>query len=80
MVLSASSKYFEKLFLEHHMESTCSPGPMIVIMRDTSFEDLSCIIEFMYKGEINISRVWLIIQNLRKFMAQKMIKNECRNN
>ncbi|EFX73002.1 hypothetical protein DAPPUDRAFT_299764 [Daphnia pulex] len=56
MVLSASSKYFEKLFLEHHMESTCSPGPMIVIMRDTSFEDLSCIIEFMYKGEINISR------------------------
>jgi hypothetical protein len=61
MVLSACSAYFEKLFLEHHAESACFQRPMIVVMRETSFEDLSFIIEFMYKGEINISRVCLEI-------------------
>ena len=51
MVLSACSTYFEQLFLEHP-----EPNP-IVIMRETSFIDLAIIVEFMYKGEINVSQV-----------------------
>ena len=51
MVLSACSTYFEQLFLEHP-----EPNP-IVIMRETSFTDLAIIVEFMYKGEINVSQV-----------------------
>jgi hypothetical protein len=51
MVLSACSTYFEQLFLEH-----AEPNP-IVIMRETSFIDLAIIVEFMYKGEINVSQV-----------------------
>jgi hypothetical protein len=56
MVLSACSSYFEQLFLEQP-EFACFPGPMIVVMRETSFEDLSLIMEFMYKGEVNILQV-----------------------
>ena len=51
MVLSACSTYFEQLFLEHP-----EPNP-IVIMRETSYTDLAIIVEFMYKGEINVSQV-----------------------
>ena len=51
MVLSACSTYFEQLFLEHP-----EPNP-IVIMLETSFIDLAIIVEFMYKGEINVSQV-----------------------
>ena len=56
MVLSACSTYFEQLFLEHAEPQTVT-GPMIVIMRETSFDDLAIIVEFMYKGEINVSQV-----------------------
>ena len=55
MVLSACSTYFEQLFLEHAEPPIA--GPMIVIMRETSFDDLAIIVEFMYKGEINVSQV-----------------------
>lgn len=55
MVLSACSTYFEQLFLEHAEPPVT--GPMIVIMRETSFDDLAIIVEFMYKGEINVSQV-----------------------
>ena len=56
MVLSACSPYFEQLFLEH-----LEPNP-IVIMRETSYNDLSIIVEFMYKGEINVCQVTSGIQ------------------
>lgn len=55
MVLSACSTYFEQLFLEH-----LEANP-IVIMRETSFNDLVIIVEFMYKGEINVSQVRLVL-------------------
>ena len=29
----------------------------IVILRDTPFADISAIIDFMYKGEVNVSQV-----------------------
>lgn len=58
MVLSACSTYFEQLFLEHAEPPVT--GPMIVIMRETSFDDLAIIVEFMYKGEINVSQVFFL--------------------
>jgi hypothetical protein len=66
MVLSACSTYFEQLFLEHAEPPVT--GPMIVIMRETSFDDLAIIVEFMYKGEINVSQV-------RFSLLEKIFKN-----
>ena len=53
MVLSACSSYFEQLFINF------SEPNQIVILKDTSFLDISAIIDFMYRGEINVSQVWL---------------------
>ena len=51
MVLSACSSYFEQLFVNF------SEPNQIVILKDTSFLDIAAIIDFMYKGEINVSQV-----------------------
>ena len=51
VVLSACSSYFERLFTEFDEKN------QIVIMRDTSYADISAIVEFMYKGEINVAQV-----------------------
>ncbi|EDW35057.1 GL26926 [Drosophila persimilis] len=51
MVLSACSPYFQTLLAE-----TPCQHP-IVIMRDVSWGDLKAIVEFMYRGEINMLKV-----------------------
>lgn len=48
MVLSACSPYFQTLF------STTPCQHPIVIMRDVNWLDLKAIVDFMYKGEINV--------------------------
>lgn len=50
MVLSACSSYFEHLFVNF------SEPNQIVILKDTSFADIAAIVDFMYKGEINVSQ------------------------
>ena len=50
MVLSACSNYFRDLFL-----STPCKHP-IVILKDMKYEDLRAIIDFMYRGEVNVSQ------------------------
>jgi len=50
MVLSACSSYFEQLF------TNFNEPHQVVILKDTSFCDIVAIIEFMYKGEINVSQ------------------------
>lgn len=50
VVLSASSPYFEKLF----MDNPCQHP--IVILRDIYFEDLKVVVDYMYKGEINVTQ------------------------
>merc|ERR1719219_2120201 len=50
MVLSACSSYFEQLFINF------TEPNQIVILKDTSFLDISAIIDFMYRGEINVSQ------------------------
>lgn len=48
VVLSACSSYFQTLFIDHP-----SRHP-IVILKDVRFSELRTLIEFMYKGEVNI--------------------------
>lgn len=48
VVLSACSSYFQSLFLDHP-----SRHP-IVILKDVRYAELKILIEFMYKGEVNV--------------------------
>ncbi|KAJ0183636.1 hypothetical protein K1T71_000059 [Dendrolimus kikuchii] len=50
VVLSACSPYFQSLF----MDNPCQHP--IIIMRDTKYCDLKAAIDFMYRGEINVSQ------------------------
>ncbi|XP_053604108.1 protein tramtrack, beta isoform-like isoform X3 [Plodia interpunctella] len=48
VVLSACSSYFRSLFVDHP-----SRHP-IVILKDVGLEELRTIVDFMYKGEVNV--------------------------
>ncbi|XP_055311312.1 nucleus accumbens-associated protein 1-like isoform X1 [Sitodiplosis mosellana] len=50
MVLSASSSYFQEIF------TTTPCTHPVIIMKDVPLKDLRKILEFMYKGEINVSK------------------------
>lgn len=49
MVLSACSPYFQSLFFENPCQHP------IVILRDVKWTELKSVVEFMYKGEINLA-------------------------
>ena len=65
MVLSACSPYFEDLFLSFNgsgggganfnnpaaISHSCQ---FVVCLKDTAFEDALLLVEFMYRGEINV--------------------------
>jgi len=50
MVLAACSSYFQQLF----MENSCAHP--IVILKDILFYEIKAILEYMYKGEVNINQ------------------------
>ena len=50
MVLSACSPYFQTLFFENPCQHP------IVILKDIKWPELKAVVEFMYKGEINVSQ------------------------
>lgn len=50
MVLSACSPFFQNLFLENPCKHP------IVILKDMRYEDLKAIVDFMYRGEVNITQ------------------------
>lgn len=50
IVLSACSPYFQSLFFENPCQHP------IIIMRDVKWPELKAIVEFMYKGEINVNQ------------------------
>jgi hypothetical protein len=50
MVLSACSPYFQTLFFENPCKHP------IVILKDVRWEELKAVVEFMYRGEINVSQ------------------------
>lgn len=51
VVLSACSTYFDTILSQYEEKDP------IVIMRDVKFSDIKVLVEFMYKGEINIDHV-----------------------
>lgn len=50
MVLSACSPYFQALFFDNPCQHP------IIIMRDVKWPELKAAVEFMYRGEINVSQ------------------------
>lgn len=50
MVLAACSSYFQHLF----MENDCRHP--IVILKDIRFSEIKAILEYMYKGEVNVAQ------------------------
>ena len=50
MVLAACSPYFQSLFLSNPCKHP------IVILKDVRFVELKAIIDFMYRGEVNVSQ------------------------
>lgn len=50
MVLSACSPYFQALFFDNPCQHP------IVILKDIKWPELKAVVEFMYKGEINVSQ------------------------
>ncbi|XP_044761263.1 transcriptional regulator Kaiso-like [Coccinella septempunctata] len=53
IVLSACSTYFETILSQYEEKDP------ILIMRDVKFVDIKCLVEFMYKGEINVEHCHL---------------------
>ncbi|KAJ3643236.1 hypothetical protein Zmor_008090 [Zophobas morio] len=57
VVLSACSSYFQKLLLENPCKH-----PTIIMPQDVCYADLKFIIEFVYKGEIDVSQTELQVK------------------
>ncbi|XP_017783497.1 PREDICTED: protein bric-a-brac 1-like isoform X3 [Nicrophorus vespilloides] len=70
VVLSACSSYFQKLLLENPCKH-----PTIIMPQDVCYADLKFIIEFVYKGEIDVSQAEL--QSILKTADQLKIKGLC---
>ncbi|XP_046659283.1 protein jim lovell-like isoform X2 [Homalodisca vitripennis] len=70
VVLSACSSYFQKILLDNP-----SQHPTIIMPQDVCFNDLKFIIEFVYRGEIDVSQTEL--QSLLKTADQLKIKGLC---
>lgn len=49
LVLSACSPFLNKLLKKHYDKHP------IILLRDVTFFELQCVIEYMYKGEVNIT-------------------------
>lgn len=54
VVLCACSTYFDSI-----LTNCSSEKDPIIIMKDAKFSDMKCLIEFMYKGEINVEHASL---------------------
>ncbi|GAB6019217.1 hypothetical protein CHUAL_000828 [Chamberlinius hualienensis] len=50
VVLSACSPYFQSLFLENPCQHP------IVFLKDVQYNDLRALVDFMYKGEVNVNQ------------------------
>lgn len=53
VVLCACSTYFDAILNQGNVDSK----DPIILMRDCRFEDVKALIDFMYRGEINVERV-----------------------
>ncbi|CAO1438721.1 unnamed protein product [Diamesa hyperborea] len=73
VVLSACSSFFQKLLLENPCKH-----PTIILPSDICFSDLQFIIEFVYRGEIDVSEAEL--ESLIRTAEQLKIKGLCEIN
>merc|ERR1711971_686855 len=55
VILSACSPYFRQLFKSSFLNDK-SP---VIIMKDVDFDNLKCLVEYMYKGEANVPQQML---------------------
>lgn len=69
VVLSACSPYFQKLLLDNPCQHP------IVILKDVNYADLKALVDFMYKGEVNVLQDQL--QELLKTADLLKIKGLC---
>lgn len=51
VVLSACSTYFDQIFSQYEEKNP------IVILKDVKYDDIKALVEFMYRGEINVEQV-----------------------
>ncbi|XP_037085633.1 protein bric-a-brac 2-like [Pollicipes pollicipes] len=70
VVLSACSPYFQSLLLNNPCKH-----PIIILPRDVRYSDLRHVIEFVYKGEIDVAQEQL--DNLLQTADQLQIKGLC---
>ncbi|XP_065208877.1 uncharacterized protein LOC135837501 isoform X2 [Planococcus citri] len=70
VVLSACSSYFQKLLTDNPCKH-----PTIILPQEVGFNDLKFIIDFVYRGEINVSEAEL--QSLLKTADHLKIKGLC---
>ncbi|CAH1727174.1 unnamed protein product [Chironomus riparius] len=73
VVLSACSSYFQKVLSENPCKH-----PVIIMPPEVAFADLQFIIEFVYRGEIDVSEAEL--QSLIRTAEQLKIKGLCEIN
>ncbi|XP_043527282.1 broad-complex core protein isoforms 1/2/3/4/5-like isoform X3 [Frieseomelitta varia] len=69
VVLSACSSYFQKLLLSNPCKH-----PTIIMPQDVCFNDLKFIIEFVYRGEIDVSQAELQMQTRREMMGGEELR------
>jgi len=67
VVLSACSTYFDKIFSEHEEKDP------VVILKDCKFVDIKALVEFMYKGEINVENVSTYILSVLRKTARRYL-------
>jgi BTB/POZ domain len=70
VVLSACSPYFQKLLLENPCKH-----PVIILPHEVSFLDLQFVIEFVYRGEVDVGQDEL--HSLLRTAEQLQIKGLC---
>jgi hypothetical protein len=71
MVLAACSPYFQSLFANNPCKHP------IVILKDVKFVDLRSIIDFMYKGEVNVGQDQLsgLLKTAETLKGRKTVTN-----
>ena len=71
MILGASSPYFEIVFAEHPCQH-----PVVVMPPEVRVDDLQHVLQFIYKGEVQVRSSLVICNHLVSFAVTKVaIKN-----
>ena len=74
MILSACSSYFQTLF----MENTCEHP--IVFLKDIKISEVRAILDYMYKGEVNVAQEELpgkfFLHFIHLFLQRKLLLND----